>query len=108
MALRLYETFRPAAVIGFGGYPALPALMAGQRDGIPTLVHEQNAVLGRVNRLMAGRVGCHRHRLRPGRSPRPHAQDKVHPRRQSGARRVLALRDQPFPAIGEDGSSGCW
>src|SRR3982750_1351040 len=58
MALRLYETFRPAAVIGFGGYPALPALLAAQRDRIPTLVHEQNAVLGRVNRLMAGRVAA--------------------------------------------------
>ena len=56
MASRLYETFRPAAVIGFGGYPALPALLAAQRDRIPTLIHEQNAVLGRVNRLMAGRV----------------------------------------------------
>jgi UDP-N-acetylglucosamine--N-acetylmuramyl-(pentapeptide) pyrophosphoryl-undecaprenol N-acetylglucosamine transferase len=56
MALRMYETFKPSAVIGFGGYPALPALLAAQRDGVPTLVHEQNAVLGRVNRLMAGRV----------------------------------------------------
>src|SRR3546814_9787696 len=56
MASRLYETFRPSAVVGFGGYPALPALLAAQRDGIPTLVHEQNAVLGRVNRLLAGRV----------------------------------------------------
>src|SRR3954467_14571797 len=56
MASRLYETFRPSAVIGFGGYPALPALLAAQRDRIPTLIHEQNAVLGRVNRLMAGRV----------------------------------------------------
>nr|MDQ4088216.1 glycosyltransferase [Pseudomonadota bacterium] len=49
MALRLYETFRPSAVIGFGGYPALPALLAARADKVPTLVHEQNAVLGRVN-----------------------------------------------------------
>src|SRR3954467_3261287 len=45
MASRLYETFQPSAVIGFGGYPALPALLAANRDRIPTLVHEQNAVL---------------------------------------------------------------
>ena len=32
MALRLYETFRPAAVIGFGGYPALPALLAARKE----------------------------------------------------------------------------
>jgi UDP-N-acetylglucosamine--N-acetylmuramyl-(pentapeptide) pyrophosphoryl-undecaprenol N-acetylglucosamine transferase len=43
-------------VIGFGGYPALPRCSRRSATGIPTLVHEQNAVLGRVNRLMAGRV----------------------------------------------------
>ncbi|WP_294130641.1 undecaprenyldiphospho-muramoylpentapeptide beta-N-acetylglucosaminyltransferase [Sphingobium sp.] len=56
MARRLNETFRPTAVVGFGGYPAMPALLAALADGVPTAVHEQNAVLGRVNRLLAGRV----------------------------------------------------
>ncbi|WP_448582091.1 undecaprenyldiphospho-muramoylpentapeptide beta-N-acetylglucosaminyltransferase [Thermaurantiacus sp.] len=45
-----------AAVVGFGGYPALPALLAGQAERRATLLHEQNAVLGRVNRLLAKRV----------------------------------------------------
>ena len=58
MARELYRTFRPAAVIGFGGYPALPALLAAFASKIPTAVHEQNAVLGRVNRLVAGRVNA--------------------------------------------------
>jgi UDP-N-acetylglucosamine--N-acetylmuramyl-(pentapeptide) pyrophosphoryl-undecaprenol N-acetylglucosamine transferase len=103
MALRLYETFRPAAVIGFGGYPALPALMAGQRDGIPTLVHEQNAVLGRVNRLMAGRVDAIATAYdQVDRLARTH-QDKVHLVGNPVRDEVLALRDQPFPSIGEDG-----
>ncbi|WP_204317067.1 glycosyltransferase, partial [Klebsiella aerogenes] len=56
MALRLYKEIQPAAVIGFGGYPALPALLAAFRAGVPTVIHEQNAVLGRVNRFVAGRV----------------------------------------------------
>ena len=56
MALRLYETFRPSAVIGFGGYPAFPALLAARKAKVPTIIHEQNAVLGRVNRLVASRV----------------------------------------------------
>jgi len=56
MARELYRTFKPAAVVGFGGYPAFPALLAAFADDIPTAVHEQNAVLGRVNRLVAGRV----------------------------------------------------
>ena len=41
-------------MIGFGGYPALPSLLAASALNIPTVLHEQNAVLGRVNRLLAG------------------------------------------------------
>jgi len=47
---------KPAAVIGFGGYPSLPVMIAAWLAGLPTAVHEQNAVLGRVNRLIAGNV----------------------------------------------------
>ena len=103
MALRLYETFRPSAVIGFGGYPALPALMAAQRDGIPTLVHEQNAVLGRVNRLMAGKVDAiataYEQVDRLSRS----SLAKVHLVGNPVRDEVLALRDQPYPPLAEDG-----
>jgi len=56
MARRLYREFKPTAVVGFGGYPALPALLGALDCGVGTAVHEQNAVLGRVNRLLAGRV----------------------------------------------------
>ncbi|UAK24941.1 undecaprenyldiphospho-muramoylpentapeptide beta-N-acetylglucosaminyltransferase [Sphingomonas nostoxanthinifaciens] len=56
MARRLYRDCQPTAVVGFGGYPALPALLAALDRGIATAVHEQNAVLGRVNRLLARRV----------------------------------------------------
>ncbi len=46
----------PAAVVGFGGYPSIPALAAAGILGLPRLIHEQNGVLGRVNRLFARRV----------------------------------------------------
>jgi UDP-N-acetylglucosamine--N-acetylmuramyl-(pentapeptide) pyrophosphoryl-undecaprenol N-acetylglucosamine transferase len=46
----------PAVVIGFGGYPTVPPLLAAVLRGIPTVVHEQNGVLGRANRLLARRV----------------------------------------------------
>ena len=46
MALRLFESFEPSAVIGFGGYPAFPALWAATSAGVPSVIHEQNAVLG--------------------------------------------------------------
>jgi UDP-N-acetylglucosamine--N-acetylmuramyl-(pentapeptide) pyrophosphoryl-undecaprenol N-acetylglucosamine transferase len=50
----LYRNHRPSAVVGFGGYPAFPALLAASAMGIPSVLHEQNAVLGRVNRMLAG------------------------------------------------------
>jgi UDP-N-acetylglucosamine--N-acetylmuramyl-(pentapeptide) pyrophosphoryl-undecaprenol N-acetylglucosamine transferase len=53
-AMRIYRDHRPDAVVGFGGYPAFPALLAARALDIPTVLHEQNAVLGRVNRLLAG------------------------------------------------------
>ena len=53
-AKRLYREHRPDAVVGFGGYPAFPSLLAASSMHIPTVLHEQNAVLGRVNRLLAG------------------------------------------------------
>ncbi len=49
-AARLMREDRPAIVAGFGGYPAFPALAAARRGKIPLFVHEQNAVLGRVNK----------------------------------------------------------
>lgn len=53
-AKRLYRQHTPDAVVGFGGYPAFPSLLAASALKIPTVLHEQNAVLGRVNRLLAG------------------------------------------------------
>ncbi len=47
---------RPAAVVGFGGYPTVPPLLAAAHLKIPTVVHDANAVLGRANRLLAPRV----------------------------------------------------
>lgn len=47
---------KPAVVVGFGGYPALPTMFAAARRGIPSVIHEQNAVLGRVNRWLAPAV----------------------------------------------------
>ncbi len=48
---------RPDVVVGFGGYPSIPALGAATMLKIPRMIHEQNGVLGRVNQLFATRVG---------------------------------------------------
>jgi UDP-N-acetylglucosamine--N-acetylmuramyl-(pentapeptide) pyrophosphoryl-undecaprenol N-acetylglucosamine transferase len=57
-ALRLLGKVKPAAVVGFGGYPSFPPLLAARLRGIPAALHEQNAVLGRANRLLAPRVAA--------------------------------------------------
>jgi UDP-N-acetylglucosamine--N-acetylmuramyl-(pentapeptide) pyrophosphoryl-undecaprenol N-acetylglucosamine transferase len=55
-ARRLIGRLRPAAVIGFGGYPTIPPVLAAAWYGVPSLIHEANAVMGRANRLLAPRV----------------------------------------------------
>jgi UDP-N-acetylglucosamine--N-acetylmuramyl-(pentapeptide) pyrophosphoryl-undecaprenol N-acetylglucosamine transferase len=52
-ALATLLRVRPAAVVGFGGYPTLPPLFAARLLGIPTAIQEQNAVMGRANRLLS-------------------------------------------------------
>jgi UDP-N-acetylglucosamine--N-acetylmuramyl-(pentapeptide) pyrophosphoryl-undecaprenol N-acetylglucosamine transferase len=52
----LLGRLRPAAVIGFGGYPSIPPVLAASWRGIPTLIHEQNGVMGRANRFLSSRV----------------------------------------------------
>ena len=49
-------TDRPRVVVGFGGYPSIPALSAAWALRVPRMIHEQNGVLGRVNQIFARRV----------------------------------------------------
>lgn len=55
-ARRLMTRLRPKAVVGFGGYPTVPPLLAATGMGVPSMIHEQNAVMGRANKALAGRV----------------------------------------------------
>ena len=103
MALRLFDSFQPSAVIGFGGYPALPALWAATSAKVPSIIHEQNAVLGRVNRLLAKRVDAIATSYRDVDRLAPKLAHKVHLVGNPIRAEVLALRDQPFPAFSQDG-----
>ena len=94
---RFKQKQRPALVAGFGGYPAYPALSAGRRLGIPLLIHEQNAVLGRVNRAFARKAalvasGFERlDRLPRGANHQPIGNPVRAP--------IAAMRDVPFPGM---------
>src|SRR5262249_45307648 len=55
-AWSLVRGIRPSVVVGFGGYPTVPPLLAASLYGVPTILHEQNSVMGRANRFLAPRV----------------------------------------------------
>lgn len=103
MALNLYKRLEPSAVIGFGGYPAMPALLAARSAKVPSVVHEQNAVLGRVNRLLANGVNAIATSYPAVQRLKPKHEDKVHLVGNPVRAEVLSLRDEPFPPYTEDG-----
>jgi len=103
MALRLFDSFAPSAVVGFGGYPALPAVLAATSAKIPSVVHEQNAVLGRVNRFLAKRVDAIATAYAEVDRLDSKLLGKVHLVGNPVRAEVLTLRDQPYPEFTEDG-----
>ncbi len=92
---------RPAAVVGFGGYPSLPTVLAAQHRRIPLVLHEQNAVLGRTNRVFAkgaSRIATSFPQIAklPGQVPTILTGNPVRPA-------FAALRDTPFPMLDTSG-----
>lgn len=112
-ARRLIDRLVPNVVVGFGGYPSVPTLFAAARAGVATLIHEQNAVLGRANRLLAGRVAriatsfTHVARLPAGCATRL-VGNPVRPqiRAMRGAEYAPSLEGQPFLLLVTGGSQG--
>ncbi|MCG8511353.1 MAG: undecaprenyldiphospho-muramoylpentapeptide beta-N-acetylglucosaminyltransferase, partial [Rhodospirillales bacterium] len=102
-ARRLLARLRPQAVVGFGGYASVPTMLAARFAGLKTAIHEQNAVLGRANRLFAPKVSCIATSFEESQGlPASGAAKIVHtgmPVRPA----VAAVRDRPYPALGPDG-----
>jgi UDP-N-acetylglucosamine--N-acetylmuramyl-(pentapeptide) pyrophosphoryl-undecaprenol N-acetylglucosamine transferase len=101
MAKAMYRAAKPDAVIGFGGYPAFPALLAASAVNVPTVLHEQNAVLGRVNRLLASYAAAIATAYPRLQRLKPRQTGKVvlvgNPVRES----VVRIGQQPFPEFDE-------
>jgi UDP-N-acetylglucosamine--N-acetylmuramyl-(pentapeptide) pyrophosphoryl-undecaprenol N-acetylglucosamine transferase len=55
-ARRTIRAVKPTVAVGFGGYPTVPPMLAAARAKVPTIIHDQNAVLGRANRFLARRM----------------------------------------------------
>ncbi|MFZ5727636.1 MAG: undecaprenyldiphospho-muramoylpentapeptide beta-N-acetylglucosaminyltransferase [Pseudomonadota bacterium] len=103
MAIELIDAFDPAVVVGFGGYPSLPSLLAGGATKRPRVLHEQNAVLGRVNRLMAPRVDAVAVAYRNiQRYPAGH-EAKLHIIGNPVRAEIVAIREDGFPPLPDDG-----
>lgn len=96
-ARAIYKDHRPDAVVGFGGYPAVPALLAATARRIPTVLHEQNAVLGRANRFLAAEAAAIATAYSQVDRLKPRFHDKVvlvgNPVREA----IAKLGEAPFP-----------
>ncbi|HVY12668.1 MAG TPA: undecaprenyldiphospho-muramoylpentapeptide beta-N-acetylglucosaminyltransferase [Alphaproteobacteria bacterium] len=102
MAYFKLKAMKPALVVGFGGYPSVPTVFAAHRLGIPILLHEQNAVLGRANKVLAPlarRVGASFPHVAGLESVSPGKVSLVGtPVRPA----ICALHDKPYPPISDD------
>ncbi len=99
----LLKKLRPDVVVGFGGYASVPTMLAACMGDFPTAIHEQNAVLGRANRLLAPRVDrvatCFEVVEGLPEAAKPKAQMTGMPVRPS----VLEQQNAPYPEISDDG-----
>lgn len=104
-ARRLMAGLRPAAVVGFGGYPSVPALIAARRAGFATVLHEQNAVLGRANRLLAGGARALATSFPRVAMVKPADAGKISRTGNPVRPAVIAVRARPFPDPEADGTA---
>lgn len=102
-AMQLYREVQPTAVIGFGGYPALPAVLGAVAAKVPVVIHEQNAVLGRVNRLMGSFADIIATAYPDVERVKPALRDKLRLTGNPVRAEVLALRDEPYPPLTPEG-----
>ncbi len=102
-AKRRFQELQPSLVAGFGGYPSFPALMAARARGVPIIIHEQNSVLGRVNRTLATSAAIVASGFeRLDRLP-PAAQDRKRVVGNPVRLPILEVRARPYPEASSGG-----
>ncbi|MCI5060160.1 MAG: undecaprenyldiphospho-muramoylpentapeptide beta-N-acetylglucosaminyltransferase [Alphaproteobacteria bacterium] len=100
---KLVDRLKPSVVVGFGGYPSFPAVYAAQKKDIPTIIHEQNAILGKANALLAPKAD--RIALSWNSVEAISESDAVRSVITGNPVRpeIAALYNQPYPEIKQDG-----
>ena len=102
-ARRWLRRLDPMVVVGFGSYPSVPTVLAAQRLGIKTVIHEQNAVLGRANRLLAPRATRVATAFASVRALRAADRDKSVWTGNPVRPEVIVARDKPYVPLEADG-----
>jgi UDP-N-acetylglucosamine--N-acetylmuramyl-(pentapeptide) pyrophosphoryl-undecaprenol N-acetylglucosamine transferase len=102
-ARRLLARLQPQAVVGFGGYASVPTMLAASFAGLPTAIHEQNALLGRANRILAARVDRIATSFRDSEGLPAAAEAKVRWTGMPVRAAVANARATPYPRIDRDG-----
>lgn len=100
---RLVKKLKPAVVVGFGGYPCFPSMFAAQKMKIPTIIHEQNAKIGKANAMLA--PGADRIALSLPLMGGLDDEDQVRAVVTGNPVRaeIAALYNEPYPSLKEDG-----
>ena len=101
-ARALLKRLSPAAAVGFGGYPPVPTMCAATQIGTPTLIHEQNAVLGRANRLLAPRVESIATSFEQVAGIQPQALGKVALTGNPVRAAISQIGEMPYPSLTAD------
>lgn len=96
-AKSLIKELAPDFVLGFGGYPTFPPLLAAASLGVPTGLHDQNAVMGRANRMLAKRVDVIATSFEEVKNLPSSEQRKVRLTGNPVREKVLAAADEPYP-----------
>lgn len=102
-AAMLMRRLKPIAVVGFGGYPSFPTMLAAVITGQRTVLHEQNSVLGRVNRMLAKKVTRIATTYEQTRKMPPAAASKVVATGNPVRAAVCSIAQLDYPALSEDG-----
>lgn len=102
-ALLLLRRLKPAMVVGFGGYPSVPTVTAAGLQGITILLHEQNALLGRANRLLASRAKRIATSFAEVSGVKPALRDRLRFTGNPVRPDIVAVRQTPYPPAEIDG-----
>jgi UDP-N-acetylglucosamine--N-acetylmuramyl-(pentapeptide) pyrophosphoryl-undecaprenol N-acetylglucosamine transferase len=94
---RTLKALKPVAVVGFGGYPSFPTMFAAVHMGLNTLLHEQNSVLGRVNRILAPKVKVIATAFEEVERLNPRDRSKLHYVGNPVRKEIQALLTFPYP-----------